>query len=105
MIVLERNVLHCKPLAAVCTHELYEVARGRQPVNLEQYVALLKSAAALADTQMAVGRCGTSRRANVHDTSTPDEDLFLAPEDNGDFAELDAYMMQRNPAASVDRSA
>ena len=26
--MLERNVLHCKPLAAVRTHELHEVARG-----------------------------------------------------------------------------
>ena len=100
--MLERNVLHCKPLAAVRTHELYEVARGRQPINLEQYVALLKSAAALADTQMAAGSRGTSRRANVHDTSTPDDGLFS--DDDEAVAELDAYMMQRNPAASMDRS-
>ena len=102
--MLERNVLHCKPLAAVRNHELYEVARGRQPINLEQYVALLKSAAALADTQIAASRRGASRRANVHDASAPSDDTFSVDDDDGALAELDAYMTQRNPAASMDRT-
>ena len=102
--MLERNVLHCKPLAAVRTQELYEVARGRPPINLEQYVGLLRSAAALADTQMAAGRRGTSRRAHVHDTTPANADADGADADADSIAELDAYMMQRNPAASMDRS-
>ena len=40
--VLERNVMHCKPLASVCTQELFDVAKGVPPLTLEQYVALLR---------------------------------------------------------------
>ena len=53
-------------------------------------MALLKSAAALADAQMAAGRRGTSRRANVHDTNTHDDGLFSAGDDE-DTAELPGF--------------
>ena len=97
--MLERNVISCKPLAAVRTQELFDIAKGVRPLTLEQYVELLRSAAALADTQAASGR--GSRRANVHevDTSTPDDDT--SPDT--DVEMLDVYMANRNPAASMDR--
>ena len=102
--MLERNVLHCKPLAAVRTQELFNIAKGVAPLDLEQYVELLRSAASLVDTQQASSRRGSSRRANVHDAAAPSDTPSSNEDPSDDIAELDAYMMQRNPAASMDRN-
>ena len=99
--MLERNVMSCKPLAAIRTQELFDVAKGVPPLSLEQYIELLRSAAALADQQSALGRSGTSRRANVHDSSaTADDDT---DHDHSELDALDAFMANRNPAASMNR--
>ena len=51
--MLERNVQAAPSLAAVPDQELFEIARGGDPLDLSQCVALLKSAAATMDIKQS----------------------------------------------------
>ena len=51
--MLEGNVSRSSKLADVSRMELMDLARGGQPFSLDQYVSLLKSAAATVDRQLA----------------------------------------------------
>ena len=108
--MLERNIVDAKPLAAVRNQELFNIAQGGAPLTLDQYLSLLKSAAALMDVQRDLrptpARPARQRRANEHDLvgSGDDDHTSVASSPNDDVAALDAFMAaQRVPGSSMNR--
>ena len=103
--MLDRNILNCKPLATIRTQEMFDTAKGKPPLTLDGYVALLDSAAALVDEQVAA-RPGP-RHANIHEFFSELEDDGTTDGESYDhdmIAQLDAFMsQQRTPAASMNR--
>ena len=108
--MLERNVARATKLADVTRLELMEIARGLPPYTLEQYVSLLKSAAATVDRQQ--GRLPTrtsrpSRRGNTHDGdwgSASDHDVSDHDQDTFHAFQVDfqTWVSERNSENRVD---
>ena len=105
--MLERNVSRSSKLADVSRMELMDLARGGQPFSLDQYVSLLKSAAATVDRQLARSSSRPSRRGNAHDgdwatDAVTDGDDTQADTYSAFQVDFQAWVNERNSENRVD---
>ena len=99
--VLQRAVIRTKPLQDVHVQELENIAQGGQPWTLDQYISLLKDAAAHMDTAcQASSRC--SRTSIEHAWGASDDDPD-PPGDSSDDNVLKAVATQQNLSSTMNK--
>ena len=103
--MLQRSVSKARALQAVHLRELESIARGQQPWSLEQYVALLKDAAATMDADRKTPS-SRSRRGNEHSWDVPEtDDGPDSGSDEGSSLEafMSAMLTQQQVSSSMNR--